>query len=229
MPRRTGVLIDGRPVNRRVLLVRSGAVNGSRITGRSNRVACRMERSVAGAAHGGAARGHRRGRSCGGSDDGAGAGTSCRRSGGDVRRSPRRRPRRAPSRRRRHRPATDTAAMTFMQLAGRVPCRTSTGDGAVATPVHGSATLAAASVVIVGGSRLRLDTAPAIRPASRRRWRRERDDPWRLTVHRRPVGPPCGIRSRSSHRRRRQVARCARRVGCSLPPCQRSAGSCWRW
>ena len=46
MPRRAVVLVDGRPVDRRVRLDRSGIATGSRVTCRSTRVACRAERDV---------------------------------------------------------------------------------------------------------------------------------------------------------------------------------------
>ena len=167
VPRRTGVLIDGRPVDRRVLLVRSGAVDGSRITGRSNRVACRVERSLAGAAaagrlvvtvEAGPAAGPMTALAPGRHVVGRAATCAVRLDDDlvelhhgvvDVA------------------TAADAAAMTFVQLAGRVPCRTSTGDGDAATPVHGTATLTTASVVIVGGSRLRLDPdrGDSVRPA----------------------------------------------------------------
>ncbi len=174
IPRRAVVLVDGRAVDRRVRLDRSGLVEGSKVIGRSARATCRAERAID-ASHGdntdehlvvtveaGPAAGsvvalppgrHLIGRSatCAVRLDDALA--ELHHAVLDV-------------------PASPSASPTLVQLAGRVPCSAAPED----------------SVVTIGASRIRLgaDIRPAAAPAA---LASRRDDPWRLTLHRPPRQP----------------------------------------
>ena len=46
VPRRAAVLIDGRPIDRRVRLDRAGVVAGVRVAGANTRVSCRADRDL---------------------------------------------------------------------------------------------------------------------------------------------------------------------------------------
>ncbi len=170
LPRRTVVLVDGVPVDRRARLDRTGIVNGSRLTGRSARVHCRADRDHHAGVEGAPEAQLRvtvdAGPAAGGVFDlpagrhliGRSAACSVRLDDPLVEL---------------HHAVLDISSggladeAAFTQLAGRVPCSST------------------ASVVTIGGSRLRVtsefgDPPPVASLAMRRA------DPWRMTLHRPP-------------------------------------------
>jgi hypothetical protein len=185
VPRRAGVLVDGRPVDRRVRLDRAGIVHGSRIVGRPERMACCAERT-----------GHPR---TAAPDErrfvvtveaGPAAGATFSLSPGRhiVGRSPRCAISLDDDLVELHHAILDVAGpeeVGFIQLSGRVPCRADTGDTTTGGRAQPLRTLPAGSVLTIGASRLRLGTA-AVRPVRPAALAQRRGDPWRLVVHRPP-------------------------------------------
>jgi S-DNA-T family DNA segregation ATPase FtsK/SpoIIIE len=170
VPRRAGVLVDGRRVDRRVRLDRAGIVAGSRIVGRRERPACCAEGGGRPPADGCAERAVVVTVEAG---PAAGAMYTLVPGRHVVGRSPRCAIRLDDDLVELHHAALDVAAtgeVRLVQLSGRVPCD------------------ANGPVVTVGASRLRIgigaagDRLPAaLSPRS--------DDPWRLALHRRPRQP----------------------------------------
>ncbi len=190
VPRRAGVLVDGRPVDRRVRLDRAGIVHGSRIVGRPERMACCTERT--GTSHV-AAPGERRFTVT--VEAGPAAGTTFSLPPGRhiVGRSPRCAVRLDDDLVELHHAivdVADAAEVGFTQLSGRVPCRADTDGTAPASCSPPPQTLPAGSVITIGASRLRLGSVGA-QPARPAALARRRGDPWRLSLHR-PPRPPTG-------------------------------------
>ena len=176
IPRRAVVLVDASVVDRRVRLDRSGIVEGSKVTCRPARAACRAERTIETSADHGAD-GHHLVATV---EAGPAAGTVVTLPPGRhlIGRSATCAVRLDDALAELHhavldvRPASNSTSSTLVQLAGRVPCSAEPDD----------------SVVTIGASRLRFgarvgsaaDAPQAAALAPRR------DDPWRFTLHRPP-------------------------------------------
>ena len=189
MARRAVVLIDGKPVDRRVRLDRSGIANGSTVSCRSTLATCRAERA-------GVTAGDRR---AGGHvvvavEAGPSAGAVFALPPGRhlIGRSATCAIRLDDDLAELHhavldvRPVPEMDRSTLVQLAGRVPCWSVDGGESVA-PVAGQPTAACGSVVTIGATRIRLalgvaDASPDTPAATAPR----PDDPWRVTLHRAP-------------------------------------------
>jgi DNA segregation ATPase FtsK/SpoIIIE, S-DNA-T family len=182
IPRRAAVLVDGRPVDRRARLDRSGLVNGSRVTGRPARAACRAEREVA--AHGDV---HGHGRILVTVEAGPAAGAEFVLPQGRhlIGRSTACAVRLDDDLVELHHAVVDVGpeTSTLVQLAGRVPCSSSPADR------EREAAAAAVSVVTIGGSRLRFAAADRSSVSPPAALAPRRDDPWRVTLHRPPRQP----------------------------------------
>ena len=187
LPRRSVVLIDGRPVDRRARLDRAGVVNGTRVAGANTRVACRIDRQLQ-------ADEVRRGACLVTVDAGPAAGgvfilppgrhligrsTSCAVRLDDPLAEL-------------HHAALDVApaATTIVQLAGRVPCWSEVcddpnedDDRARRRPVvRWCRSVPVVSVCMAGTSTPEIAGPPAtLRP--------RREDPWRVSLQRPPRQP----------------------------------------
>ena len=195
IPRRAVVLVDGRAVDRRVRLDRSGVVNGSKVTCRSSRAACRAERAVD-ARDEGSADGHL----VVTVDAGPAAGAVVVLSPGRhlIGRSATCAVRLDDALAELHhavldvRPASQSTESSLVQLAGRVPCWSGGAEPESESPLGGRvAAEEHDSVVTIGASRIRFAATAAdgpspVRPAA---LAPRRDDPWRLTLHRPPRQP----------------------------------------
>jgi S-DNA-T family DNA segregation ATPase FtsK/SpoIIIE len=203
VPKRAAVLIDGRPVERRTRLDRSGIGQGSRLTARQDR--CRgLGHAPSTAPTSGHAVGPPRtvvtveaGPAAGRVFElGAGRHVVGRANGATVRL--------ADDLVELHHAVVNVAAdpapavpATFVQLAGRVPCRASLAPAQPDVPIDGELPLPSRAVVIAGASRLRVEAArgadgatsggrvalggpppAALAPMP--------TNPWRSTLHRTP-------------------------------------------
>ena len=190
IPRRAVVVVDGRAVDRRVRLERSGIVNGSKVAGRPSRATCRPQRIGEAVLDDGAH--HRLVVTV---DAGPGAGAVVvlppgryligRSAGCAIRLDD-------PLAELHHAvldvtATADATPPTLLQLAGRVPCRPA--DSAANSEAQaGGDDSPAESIVTIGASRVRVAVeGPDRRPAPPSAiLAPTRGDPWRTTLHRPP-------------------------------------------
>ena len=154
VPRRAAVLIDGRPIDRRVRLDRAGVVTGVRVAGANTRVSCRADRDLRAEGDAGA-----EGICIVTIDAGPAAGEVFALPPGRhlIGRSASCTIRLDDPLAELHHAALDVAAAetTIVQLAGRIPCWSEL-SGAPRQPAARTATTPGHAVVSIGASRLRL-------------------------------------------------------------------------